>query len=107
MTFPSPALPSPTSVPRSLSPHPPGLKTPDMPPPPPHSSISASQPASHRPGPASLSSIVAHLQRSALGGSAPTPMGEEDEAAFDRRVAEMLMKEAREKGDVWGSRGER
>lgn len=52
----------------------------------------------------SLSSIVSHLVRSSLGSSAPGA-GVVDDGQLDRHIAELLLREAREKDMAWGVSG--
>lgn len=56
--------------------------------------------ATTQPNHSSLSSIVSHLVRSQLGATASEVKDDE----LDRHVAEMLLKEAKEKEKAWGSR---
>lgn len=70
----------------------------------PPSSTKAPKPP--KPNHSSLSSIVSHLVRSSLGAAAPSADVVGDDK-LDRHVAELLLKEAKEKEKAWGTKGTR
>lgn len=77
------------------------------PPFPPASMASSSKPPKpSKPNHSSLSSIVSHLVRSSLGAAAPSADDVGDDK-LDRHVADLLLKEAKEKEKAWGTKGTR
>lgn len=66
----------------------------------PSSGRSTSKSQTTQPNHSSLSSIVSHLVRSQLGATASDVKDDE----LDKHVAEMLLKEAKDKEKAWGSR---
>ncbi|BGP19425.1 hypothetical protein JCM10213v2_007514 [Rhodosporidiobolus nylandii] len=67
---------------------------------------SGSRPSSTKPSSSSLSSIVSSLVRAQHGAAAPSRSDVPDDE-LDRHVAEMLLKEAKQKEGLWGERGTR
>ena len=50
----------------------------------------------------SLSSVVSNLVRASMGSSVPSDVPDED---LDRHVAEIILKEAKEKGERYNTQG--